>query len=121
MLCKITICCLNILRQAAAPAEPCCYPHMLSCCCPQVQLDIRTGHAQTVEKVLGWLDEEGGVAGTSVGDCGCGTGSLAVPLALRVRDCFQVHSERSHKADSYVRRTQPACIDSAGTLQQMAL
>ena len=50
----------------------------------QVQLDIRTGHAQTVEKVLGWLDEEGSVAGRTVCDCGCGTGSLAIPLALRV-------------------------------------
>ena len=50
----------------------------------QVQLDIRTGHAQTVEKVLGWLDEEGGVQGTTVCDAGCGTGSLTVPLALRV-------------------------------------
>ena len=50
----------------------------------QVQLDIRTGHAHTVEKVLGWVDEEGGVRGTSVCDCGCGTGSLAIPLALRV-------------------------------------
>ena len=51
----------------------------------QVQLDIRQGHAQTVDKVLAWFDEEGGVAGTSVCDCGCGTGSLAIPLALRVR------------------------------------
>ena len=51
----------------------------------QVQLDIRTGHAQTVDKVLGWLDGGGGVAGITVCDCGCGTGSLAVPLALRVR------------------------------------
>ncbi|KAF6258914.1 magnesium protoporphyrin IX S-adenosyl methionine O-methyl transferase chloroplast precursor [Scenedesmus sp. NREL 46B-D3] len=49
----------------------------------KVQLDIRQGHAQTVEKVLGWLDAEGGVAGTSVADAGCGTGSLAIPLALR--------------------------------------
>jgi magnesium-protoporphyrin O-methyltransferase len=49
----------------------------------KVQLDIRTGHAQTVEKVLGWLKEEGGVEGVSVADCGCGTGSLAVPLALQ--------------------------------------
>jgi len=48
----------------------------------KVQLDIRTGHAQTVEKVLGWLKEEGGVQNVSVADCGCGTGSLAVPLAL---------------------------------------
>jgi magnesium-protoporphyrin O-methyltransferase len=40
----------------------------------KVQLDIRQGHAQTVEKVLGWLDAEGGVTGTSVADAGCGTG-----------------------------------------------
>ena len=50
----------------------------------QVQLDIRTGHQQTVDKVLTWLDEEGGVKGTSVCDAGCGTGSLSLPLALRV-------------------------------------
>lgn len=49
----------------------------------KVQLDIRAGHAQTVDKVLRWLDEEGGVVGTTVADCGCGTGSLAIPLALR--------------------------------------
>lgn len=49
----------------------------------KVQLDIRQGHAQTVEKVLKWLDEEGGVEGTTICDAGCGTGSLAVPLALR--------------------------------------
>ncbi len=42
----------------------------------KVQLDIRTGHAQTVDKVLRWLDEEGGVEGTTVADCGCGTGAL---------------------------------------------
>lgn len=53
----------------------------------QVQLDIRQGHAQTVEKVLRWLDEEGGVEGVTVCDAGCGTGSLAIPLALRVRRC----------------------------------
>lgn len=49
----------------------------------KVQLDIRTGHAQTVDKVLRWLDEEGGVEGTTVCDAGCGTGSLSIPLALR--------------------------------------
>ena len=49
----------------------------------QVQKDIRLGHAQTVDKVLRWLDE-GSVRGTTVCDAGCGTGSLAIPLALRV-------------------------------------
>ena len=72
----------------------------------KVQLDIRTGHAQTVDKVLAWLQDEGGVKGVSVCDvrlscpavscagllhhltyspfqqAGCGTGSLAIPLAL---------------------------------------
>eukprot|EP00877_Chromochloris_zofingiensis_P012455 jgi/Chrzof1/7463/Cz02g24270.t1_CHLM[v5.2] len=49
----------------------------------KVQLDIRTGHAQTVDKVLRWVDEEGGVQGLTVCDAGCGTGSLSIPLALR--------------------------------------
>ncbi|PNH09601.1 Magnesium-protoporphyrin O-methyltransferase [Tetrabaena socialis] len=49
----------------------------------KVQMDIRTGHAMTVEKVLAWVDAEGNVAGTTVCDAGCGTGSLAIPLALR--------------------------------------
>lgn len=48
-----------------------------------MQLDIRKGHAMTVDKVLKWVDEDGGVAGTSFCDAGCGTGSLAIPLALR--------------------------------------
>jgi predicted RNA methylase len=39
-----------------------------------VQLDIRQGHAQTVDKVLNWLQEEGGVKGTTICDAGCGTG-----------------------------------------------
>lgn len=44
-----------------------------------VQMDIRVGHAETVEKVLGWLD--GGVQGKTVCDAGCGTGNLSLPLA----------------------------------------
>merc|ERR1712025_898047 len=42
-------------------------------------MDIRVGHAETVEKVLGWLD--GGVQGKTVCDAGCGTGNLSLPLA----------------------------------------
>ena len=64
---------------------------------PQVQLDIRQGHAQTVDKVLAWFDEEGGVAGTSVCDCGCGTGSLAIPLALRVRPFTATPGKPCHR------------------------
>ena len=47
----------------------------------QVQLDIREGHAQTVDKVLAWLPED--LSGVTVCDAGCGTGSLALPLAMR--------------------------------------
>ena len=51
--------------------------------CAQVQLDIREGHAATVEKVLGWIEQDGGLDGVTVCDAGCGTGALAIPLALR--------------------------------------
>jgi len=50
----------------------------------QVQRDIREGHAQTVDRVLAWLP--GDLRGVSVCDAGCGTGSLALPLALRGAD-----------------------------------
>jgi len=46
-----------------------------------VQLDIRTGHDQTIEKILKWVEADGDIAGQSVCDCGCGVGSLAIPLA----------------------------------------
>ena len=46
-----------------------------------VQLDIRTGHGQTIQKILNWVDADGDINGKSVCDCGCGVGSLAIPLA----------------------------------------
>ena len=49
----------------------------------QVQMDIREGHAVTVDKVLGWLSEGSGVKGITLCDAGCGTGSLSIPLALQ--------------------------------------
>lgn len=48
----------------------------------KVQLDIRQGHQQTVDKVLNWLAGSD-IDGVTVCDAGCGTGSLAIPLALR--------------------------------------
>jgi len=49
-----------------------------------VQLDIRKGHGETVEKVLGWVDADGSAkAGETFCDAGCGVGSLAIPLASR--------------------------------------
>ena len=36
----------------------------------QVQMDIREGHAVTVDKVLRWITEDGSVKGVSVCDAG---------------------------------------------------
>jgi magnesium-protoporphyrin O-methyltransferase len=47
----------------------------------KVQLDIRTGHQQTVDTLLGWLEADGNLRGLSVCDAGCGVGSLSIPLA----------------------------------------
>ena len=47
----------------------------------KVQLDIRNGHQQTVDTVLGWLQADGNLASLSICDAGCGTGSLSIPLA----------------------------------------
>uniref|UniRef100_A0A7S0L2B9 Magnesium-protoporphyrin IX methyltransferase C-terminal domain-containing protein n=1 Tax=Coccolithus braarudii TaxID=221442 RepID=A0A7S0L2B9_9EUKA len=50
----------------------------------KVQLDIRTGHGQTVDKVLRWVDADGSAKdGATFCDAGCGVGSLALPLADR--------------------------------------
>jgi magnesium-protoporphyrin O-methyltransferase len=46
-----------------------------------VQLDIREGHGQTIQKILNWIADDGDIAGKTVCDCGCGVGSLAIPLA----------------------------------------
>uniref|UniRef100_A0A7S2V2R3 Magnesium-protoporphyrin IX methyltransferase C-terminal domain-containing protein n=1 Tax=Fibrocapsa japonica TaxID=94617 RepID=A0A7S2V2R3_9STRA len=57
----------------------------------KVQLDIRVGHQQTVDKVLGWLDADGvdkTVKGKSFVDAGCGVGLLTLPLASRGAKVF---------------------------------
>ena len=47
----------------------------------KVQKDIRLGHQQTIDTVLGWLREDGKLADLSICDAGCGVGSLSIPLA----------------------------------------
>jgi magnesium-protoporphyrin O-methyltransferase len=48
----------------------------------KVQLDIRTGHQQTVDNVIGWLKADNNLPGLSICDAGCGVGSLSIPLAM---------------------------------------
>ncbi|UBF25215.1 magnesium protoporphyrin IX methyltransferase [Kovacikia minuta CCNUW1] len=47
----------------------------------KVQLDIRNGHQQTVNTVLGWLHADANLTGLTICDAGCGVGSLSIPLA----------------------------------------
>ncbi|BAY64172.1 Mg-protoporphyrin IX methyl transferase [Calothrix brevissima NIES-22] len=47
----------------------------------KVQLDIRNGHQQTVDTVIGWLKADNNLADLSICDAGCGVGSLSIPLA----------------------------------------
>jgi len=46
-----------------------------------VQLDIRNGHDQTIRKIIQWIEADADISGKTVKDCGCGVGSLAIPLA----------------------------------------
>ena len=59
-----------------------------------VQLDIRTGHDQTIQKILNWIQADGDIGGKSVCDCGCGVGSLAIPLA-QMGKLMHVHTKET--------------------------
>ncbi|WP_373528319.1 magnesium protoporphyrin IX methyltransferase [Nostoc sp.] len=48
----------------------------------KIQLDIRNGHQQTVDTVLGWLKADNNLPELSICDAGCGMGSLSIPLAV---------------------------------------
>ena len=48
----------------------------------KVQLDIRTGHQQTVDTVIGWLKDDNNLSELTICDAGCGVGSLSIPLAI---------------------------------------
>ena len=47
----------------------------------KVQKDIRGGHQQTIDTVVGWLKADGNLHSLSLCDAGCGVGSLSLPLA----------------------------------------
>ncbi|MBG1270663.1 magnesium protoporphyrin IX methyltransferase [Nostoc sp. WHI] len=48
----------------------------------KIQLDIRNGHQQTVDTVLGWLKADNNLPQLLICDAGCGVGSLSIPLAV---------------------------------------
>lgn len=52
-----------------------------------VQLNIRTGHQQTIDKVLKWIESENNSKATLC-DAGCGTGALALPASTKFKTVF---------------------------------
>ncbi|MER3433567.1 MAG: magnesium protoporphyrin IX methyltransferase [Leptolyngbya sp. ERB_1_1] len=54
----------------------------------KVQLDIRTGHQQTVDTLLDWFKNDGNLADLTICDAGCGVGSLSIPLAQEGANVF---------------------------------
>merc|ERR1719215_2281369 len=78
----------------------------------KVQLDIRNGHDQTIQKVLNWVKADGDIAGKSVCDCGCGVGSLAIPLA-QMGAKISASDISDSMADEASRRAQELGIKDA--------
>lgn len=79
----------------------------------KVQMDIREGHAQTVEKVLGWVDEdESAAGGETFGDAGCGVGSLSLPLAKRGAKVFASDISAAMVKEATQRAAQAGLSDN---------
>lgn len=67
-----------------------------------VQKDIRTGHDQTIDKVLGWFDGEDNKK-KSLCDAGCGVGSLAIPAAPQFKKVFASDISSSMTSEAAAR------------------
>lgn len=77
----------------------------------KVQKDIRLGHQQTIDTVIGWLKADDNLAAISVCDAGCGVGSLSIPLAQAGTQVFasdiseKMVEEAKAKAESLLEDT----------------
>lgn len=77
----------------------------------KVQLDIRHGHQQTVDKVLVWLQADGNLRDLTICDAGCGVGSLSIPLATAGAKVFA--SDLSEKMVEEGRRRAQESLGQA--------
>lgn len=75
----------------------------------KVQLDIRVGHQQTVDTLLGWLQDDGNLADLTICDAGCGVGSLSIPLAQAGAKVFA--SDISEKMVSEAKERAVAALN----------
>lgn len=78
----------------------------------KVQLDIRTGHQITIDKVLGWMTEENNKA-KSVCDAGCGVGSLALPMSKMYKkvSASDISSSMTNEAAARAKEAQLKNVD----------
>ena len=77
-----------------------------------VQLDIRNGHDQTIQKILNWIADDNDISGKTVCDCGCGVGSLAIPLA-QMGATVSASDISDSMANEAARRAKDMGIDNA--------
>jgi magnesium-protoporphyrin O-methyltransferase len=79
-----------------------------------VQLDIRTGHGQTIQKILNWVGADSDpINGKTVCDCGCGVGSLAIPLAGQYGAIVSASDISDSMANEAARRATELGITNA--------
>jgi magnesium-protoporphyrin O-methyltransferase len=69
----------------------------------KVQKDIRIGHQQTIDTVLGWLEADGNLKDLTLCDAGCGVGSLSIPLAKAGAKVFASDISEKMIAEAQVR------------------
>ncbi|KAK3128293.1 hypothetical protein QOZ80_6BG0459520 [Eleusine coracana subsp. coracana] len=82
----------------------------------RVQLDIRDGHAQTVSAALAMLrDGPVQLRGATVCDAGCGTGSLAIPLACEGADVLASDISAAMVSEAQRQAQQAAQQQPAGS------
>jgi magnesium-protoporphyrin O-methyltransferase len=73
----------------------------------RVQKDIRVGHQQTVDKLIGWLKDDGNLTSLAICDAGCGVGSLSLPLAAAGAKVFA-----SDISEKMIAEAKSRAIDS---------
>jgi magnesium-protoporphyrin O-methyltransferase len=73
-----------------------------------VQLDIRDGHQQTIDRLLNWISNEDNTK-KSLCDAGCGVGSLAIPAASKFKKVYGSDISASMVAEAS-RRAQLSSV-----------
>jgi len=77
----------------------------------KVQRNIRIGHQKTVNDVLAWLNESGGINKMSFCDAGCGVGSLCLPLASMGAGSIAASDISKAMVDETKRRAEVLDLD----------